>query len=179
MNKCLLLLSLLYFVVIPASAHEVKRAGNVAVLLHMEPQDSPVINEPATLYLSFDDDNKKFSLVDCECKVEIKNGSSTLHSQNLVIQEAFGHNAGSVDFTFPSKGIYTVDLTAVSKTGKFEKINLSYDVRIERESLHQAPVDPLSREQANSDLIFWSIVGAAFICAILLIFIRRYKGNKK
>src|SRR5262245_38470205 len=88
------------------SAHEVKISGSLSVLLHMEPQDSPVVNEPAQLFIAVSDTKNAFDINTCSCSVSIKQKDKTLLTTKLEAADtAYGSNVGLVKFAFPKKGI--------------------------------------------------------------------------
>ena len=178
-HRTLLLLTALFFGLAfsNAHAHETKIAGSMRVLLHMEPQDSPVIGEPARLFLAFSDDKGIFDITACDCELMITSKNKTVFEESLQIgdSELYGSNTGTAEFTFPKRGLYTVSVKADSKDGAFSPFALSYAVRIERENLEEEPVSPTSPARAihvsPSYVIY--VLGLLAFSAIL------YAGFKK
>jgi hypothetical protein len=178
--RTVLLFLALLLVADQISAHEIKVDGNMAVLLHMEPQDSPVIKEPATLLFSYDESGKRFTLPDCECSLEISYKGDVLNNQMLTNQdEAYGYNVASTQFTFPKKGVYAVHIQGTSKTNKFAPFDLSYNVRIEREDISQPPVDPLVTKTDSFYRYYWMGLAVVSFMAVIAIVWNRISINKK
>lgn len=172
------LLALIFFLIIPVQAHEIKSSGSLAVLLHMNPDDSPIVGEQATLIFAFTDVKGVFNVKNCECVASVKQKDNQLFSKALEgAPEGYGSNASQIFYTFPKKGIYQVVISGKHRTGpNFEPFSISYNVRIERESSNQAPVDPLVKK-ADRTLLILSIVGIIGIIIIILS-IRNLRKNK-
>lgn len=165
---------------VSVSAHETKTIGSLSVLLHMEPQDSPVVGEEAKLYFAFTDANEKFNLAQCECVFEITKGKNTLNRNTLMSADAlFGLNVALANFTFPNKGIYMVSLEGSARDGSFESFAISYGVRIERENTEESPVDPLVQSWGRNFTLAHLIYGAGGIFALIIIIIGFYPKSKR
>ncbi|HYE22091.1 MAG TPA: hypothetical protein VD998_00705 [Verrucomicrobiae bacterium] len=179
MYRGLIAIVLGLLIVSNAQAHEIKTDGLTSVLLHMEPQDSPVVGEPATLYFSFDHKNNQFTVLDCNCRVVIKNSQDeVLLDQTLTtIEESFGENVYSTKYAFPARGIYFVSLTGNSKTNKFDEINLEYGIRVERTSTNQPPVDPKVKID-DFNTLYWIGISILIIGTAIYIILRQRKQKK-
>lgn len=160
---------------IPAHAHETKFDGSLGVLLHMEPQDSPVIKETAKLFFYFEDAKKEFSLSDCNCVVTIELEGKTIFSQKLTNQEkTYGSNVSSIEFSFPKKAIYKILLTGASLKNAFKQFHIEYNARVERESINETPINPQSIPEKNPFFnAYWIFLGIIASFAILLILFRK------
>ena len=182
--KKIIFLSTLLLLATNVSAHEIKSDGDMSVLLHMEPQDSPVVNESATLFFSFTEANNKFKIEDCNCSVKIFSNDQEINSTQLTQQpDGYGDNVLSMNMIFPAKNIYIVQLSGSSKTNSFAHFAINYGVRVERENVSQAPVDPkvtdeqLAAIERKNNLI-WLGLGIVGICAILIT-VNNLRRNKK
>lgn len=163
-----------------ASAHETKHFKGIGVLLHMEPLDNPAAGEVAQLYFSFDDPSGKLKVEDCSCTVKILKEGQLLHAADSSpenIAPDWGENVLRFPFTFPSIGIYQVEIDAASKTGKFETFKLSYDKRIERQSVNDSLNKNPEPEGKSLADYYYPIGGAVLLCGIIIyvIFTRKKK----
>lgn len=176
-QKLSLLIFLSFFIINSSSAHEVKGIGSLDVLLHMEPNDSPVINHPAYLFFAFNDSRKIFDLSLCNCGVKIESKGKVIFESKLEsAEESYGSNVAKVDYIFPKKGIYNVKLSGESTNKSFDPFFLVYDVRIERESLDESPISPTSRNSINLNVY---IYGLGIIGAVAIILLGIGKSNIK
>lgn len=163
-----------------ASAHEIKIDGPMSVLLHMEPQDSPVVGEPARLFLAFTDSEERFALASCVCGVAVRRGDETLFVTKLDREEPeYGSNVASANITFPERGIYEVVVSGKPVTGgAFTPFSIQYAVRIERTDVRQDPVSPVVTAAAHGRI--WIYAGGALLAgAILILGFRTSNGRKK
>jgi hypothetical protein len=167
-----------------AAAHEVQNDGNMSVLLHMEPQDSPIVGQEATLYFSFTEASDKFQVLDCDCQLKISNGNNVVKSLALSeVAESFGANVYTTTVTFPKKGVYTVDLAGKSKTAAFADFHLNWFVRIERTDAAQTPIDPkvTAEDKRKMELLNRLYVGGLGVLAIgaIVIVVINIRKNRK
>lgn len=169
MKKTLLVLALLALPLI-VGAHEVKKAGSLDILLHMEPLDNPAVGENAQLLFSVADANNKFIFSDCECRVTVKNSSGKELLNRLAtiddLAPDWGINVISIRYVFPQIGIYKVALEGKTKTGLFENFSLEYDKRIERVDESQSLVK--TEEPAPWYKSYYAIGGAIIIFGIIV-----------
>jgi hypothetical protein len=165
-------------------AHEIQDDGDMSVLLHMEPEDSPIVGQEATLYFSFTEASDKFKVLDCDCELKITDGNAQVKSLALSeVAESFGANVYTTNVTFPKKGVYTVDLAGKSKTAAFADFHVDWFVRIERTDAAQAPIDPKVTEEdkRKMDLLNKSYIGGLgllAVCAIVIVFINIRRNRK-
>ncbi|MBX4188102.1 MAG: hypothetical protein KW793_03130 [Candidatus Doudnabacteria bacterium] len=180
--KKLLLISALLLVPVVSGAHEIKHTGTFDILLHMEPQDSPVARETGQLYFSITDSKEKFGFKDCDCSVVIKDSDNKeLLNRKLTEEDEapdWGVNVSRVSFVFPKLGIYKVTIEGKSKTNLFSNFSLDYDVRIDRESESQPATDPLP--ESTSLRNYYIIGGTVIVFGIIIyeLFSRSRKKNK-
>jgi hypothetical protein len=117
------------------SAHFIQNSGNISVLLHIEPADNPGVNEISKLNFKLTDKDKKLDLRQCDCMIEIIQNSNIIFSENFNNKDiAFNNNTLSVQYIFPQKGIYTINIEGKPLIeNKFNFFNASFDVRVQRE----------------------------------------------
>lgn len=119
----------------PVSAHSLVTDGTIGAIIHVDPDDDPVIGQPAGLHFTFQDTAERFQLASCRCSAVVKRDGKELTSQ-LLVQSA--DNSGGLQYTFPEKGVYSVQVLGVPKTpDAFQPFSLTYDIRVEREGTSQ------------------------------------------
>lgn len=144
-SAALLSFAFLLFFISPslASAHDLQFSGTIGALLHIEPGDSALAGQPATLIFHFVDTEKKFLPAQCECEVSVTNTdgkkifSAVLDSNDT----SAGDDTRLTTFTFPKVGIYKVAVVGAPLTSKnsaataatFSPFTISYDIRVEQE----------------------------------------------
>lgn len=146
-NKNLFLIFLFVFLGLTAahaaSAHFYLTDGSITVLLHMDPDDDPIVGQPATIHFQITDKTNKFTPANCDCSVIVSeyNGPQILSSSLSAPPPPSIYEFGQ-KIIFPIKDIYLVTMTGQpKKAGEFSKFKVVYDFRIDRES--GAPAAPL------------------------------------
>jgi len=119
-----------------ASAHSTVYDKSIGALFHVDPQDSPIVKEPAELYFHFLDKEEKFKKDLCLCTVTISENGKKLLSESFgaVDIKKYGSNTGHTTFIFPEKNVYEIIVAGKAKGGEFPDFNLKYDLRVEREN---------------------------------------------
>ena len=136
MNKNLLFF-VLAFTASSALAHEIARDGNVGGLLHIEPDDAPVVGKPNAFYFEVNQKGgKPILLAQCSCSLQVYAGSVPKAGSGAVakpfstpkLAQAKGELTGSLNF--PRPGAYTLVLAGQPKAGAtFSKFSLSWVIR--------------------------------------------------
>jgi len=116
----------------PALAHEIERDGNVAALLHTDPDDAPRVAAPTTVFFELNQrGGRPILLSQCTCTLSVYAGSERPGSKPLsrgVLKQGKGEVLSSV--TFPVVGAYTLVLQGKPKTGSaFSPFKLSWAIR--------------------------------------------------
>ncbi len=110
-----------------ALAHTLQTSGSVGAIIHIDPEDDPIIGKPASIYFDLKDTSNKFSIENCTCFLTISLGNS----QKLNVPLEHSGN----QFTFPERGLYTITLSGSPKdTSSFSPFTLSWDFRITKDS---------------------------------------------
>lgn len=102
------------------SAHVLKTDSDIGAVLHIYPDDDPIVNESSNLFFEVKDKSGTFSWSTCVCKMHI-----LLDGKEEYVGPV-GQSGSS--YIFPKKGIYQVQLS-----GESPEFLLSYDVRVSRE----------------------------------------------
>jgi hypothetical protein len=130
----------LFFLPHKAFAHFLAVDSSVSAYLHIDPDDDPIAGQPTKLYfLTITDSNKKMDLKNCDCQVTIKQDDKTLFSAPLVKSTNKNSlDAGSVGYTFPEQGVYTIQFTGKPMNGtKLHSFDLSWDFRVNHGTTQQ------------------------------------------
>ncbi len=119
----------------PVYAHVLKTDGDIGAVVHIDPEDDPIVGQETTVYFDIKDKSGKFKIEDCSCIFIVKKNREEIYSRPL--EGATGM------YNFPEKNVYTLELHGTPKTaGQFNPFRLSYDVRVERVSEeNNAPAD--------------------------------------
>lgn len=156
----------------PAMAHELKTDRAISVLLHINPDDDPAANQPSELLFLITDASEKFNPDDCNCKASVLDNDQTVFSSSLFTSKSsYGSIfAPAIPYTFPHKGVYTVQLTGTPKTPNgFQSFSFSYIIRIERD-------EPLNTKSPVLNIVYILIVGS--VLAGIVYIIKLFVTNK-
>ena len=87
----------------PVSAHVLETDGEIGAVMHVDPNDEPVVGQPAQFYFEIKDRTGKFKEQECDCQLSIWRGGQQIFMTPLVVSSA--------KFTFLEAGSYNVKLT--------------------------------------------------------------------
>lgn len=138
MQKSILLLSMLVALFITTQkqtvAHVLEKEQTVGAVLHVSPNDDPVVGEVTDFFFEFKDTEGKFNPTLCICTVVIYENDKEVLKQDLfqssttpTLEEAI------FSYVFPKKGLYTIKVLGESTDSSFEAFTLEYDIRVDRE----------------------------------------------
>lgn len=139
----------------PVSAHVLSTDGSIGAVLHITPDDDPMVGVPAYFYFEFKDKEDKFDESICTCVATIfQNGQKI---DNILLTNS------SFSYTFPQKDIYTIKVSgSTTVANSFQPFALTYDVRVSRESTNQISAGELN-------LRFWDIPGGFIVFTVFVI----------
>jgi hypothetical protein len=144
-----------------AQAHFIENDGPIGVLLHIDPNDSPGISQPATTVFEISDKQNKFNGADCTCSLTITNVDGFIFSDDFVNDKNGRHDQGVFEsrLTFPRIGIYTVQLHGIPhEPGMFSAFTVRYDIRVDAEN---APASSASAHHHTNHLWHYLLLGSA------------------
>lgn len=125
MKIILLIIAVWLYLPISTSAHVLETSNEIGAVIHIDPEDDPIVNEPSVIYFEITDKSGKFSLNSCSCVVTISNSETELIHQSLITPV--------MNYTFPSAGVYTIKLSGKPTTANnFKEFTLSWDFRVTR-----------------------------------------------
>ena len=159
-----------------ASAHVLLTDKNIGLVLHIDPEDDPVVGEPASFFFEFKDKSGQFDPKQCDCQMIISKDGQEIYKTNIysgVAQPDFDNAAGF--YTFLEKGIYQIQVSGQSSNpDQFENFFLSEEIRIDRDRTQVAP-----SVQKNN---FWSdhklhliVFGFGMVLVLVIVFYQRKK----
>jgi hypothetical protein len=171
--KSLLLASIIALVPSVVFAHVLKSDGDIGAIIHIDPEDSPIVGQPATFFFEFKDKTNKFTVPQCDCTVTIANRGQQVLSQPLTSSNS-SLNSPAFQYTFPEKSLYTVVVAGSPKAGaNFQSFSLSYDIRVDRGGDTAAPV-----QQKPNHTAHYIIFGGGFLALLILYLIERRKKTQ-
>jgi hypothetical protein len=159
MKKILLALLFSVLAIVPVSAHELETDQNIGVLLHVEPDDSPIPGDSSTLVFTITDRDQKFSTEHCVCTVSIFKDDQQVTSGALTRS---GADTGSFNFDFPEAATYTVKLAGSPATSDaFQTFQVEYSI------------ESLALSTGNTYLLLWIGGGVVILILIAAAFFRK------
>lgn len=117
------------------SAHILKTDGYIGAVLHIDPDDDPIVNKQTGFFFEFKDKQNKFTPQNCNCTFSISEDNKEIFSQPLFQNSTSPSlDSASLFFTFPEKNVYQLKVTGQPNTpDAFQKFTLVYDIRVARE----------------------------------------------
>jgi hypothetical protein len=153
------LLILVFLSPLPASAHVLKENNGISAVLHMPPDDDPVAGRPVELDLSFGDDSGHFSLLLCDCELQVSGNGRTIY-RAAPRPAVNGANLDSFTMvTFPAAGAYDLHVSGTPRGGNFRPFKFDYVIRVTN------PADASSQGQGLAVLI----ISAGSLAILVLI----------
>jgi len=139
----------------PALAHEWQTDGSISVLLHTDPDDTPVAGQPATIFVNVTDAAGRFAVKDCTCYLNVIRDGRVAMSE--LLDPAAAKSAGLFQFeapvTFIDAGAYSVVIDGVPQSPKdFQAFSVTFDEKVEPDR---------SSDPSPAVLIFAFVIAAA------------------
>ncbi len=113
-------------------AHEIVRDGDVGALLHIEPDDVPVLGRANRTWFETNlRGGRPVTLANCTCVLRVYAGSVREGAKPVATPRLRTvQNKLTADLTFPAEGAYTLVLTGAPRTGAtFRSFRLEWVVR--------------------------------------------------
>jgi len=167
MKYFLFILFLLFITPQSLHAHVLSRDKNVGGVIHIDPEDNPIINKPAHIYIDVKDTTNMFEVANCECFIEIERDGEKL--AELPVNGS--KQSLQTEYIFTEKGIYTVILNAESTNNSFESFRLTYIVRVDRSET----VNSHNESADTSHMVHFVIIAGAFIFFLALILFNKLR----
>ncbi len=162
-----------------ASAHVLKTDQTIGAILHIDPNDSPVAGEPASIFFDLKDSANIFAIEDCTCVVSVLQNGESIFEKTVT-------RISPVTYTFPERSIYTVQFSGtpkaeLSSAASFEPFVLSYDIRVDTVAATDPKQAAIEKEAQNFFQRHWThiiLFGGAIIFAIFSMIRESLKNNK-
>lgn len=158
----------------PAAAHVLKSDGSVGAVLHVSPDDDPIVGVSTDFFFEMKDTSGEFTPENCNCVASVSQNGKEMYSQPL-----FQHTAkpslddASFSYVLPEKGIYQITISGTPiNSGSFEPFVLTWDIRAEKDS-------PVTESTTN-----WFVDALPYLLGFLLflgilMFLNKKGGVKK
>lgn len=149
-----------------AAAHFLSTDGNIGAVLHIDPDDDPIINQNATFFFDITDKQGKFQFANCQCTVTVSESGQQLTSQPI--------SSPNFSFIFPKKDVYRVSLIGAPNIAQsFQPFTIVWNLRVDR--------DQTSTTSSNSFLLFLGshVIHLVLILAGSVIVIYQVNQQKK
>jgi hypothetical protein len=154
MKKALFIIILLLSLPQVSDAHILKTDKNIGVLLHVTPDDDPIIGQPANIFFEVRDKENKFVTTQCDCTIRI------LNRYQQVFEGPFN---SAFSYTFTEKSVYSILVKGIPRVENgFQPFEVRYDLRVSREA---------GDKKANT---FLPLAAAAVALGILGYFLVKY-----
>ncbi len=139
-----------------AQAHFLQISGSVGAVLHIDPDDDPIAKENSSFSLEFKNANEKFIAQECNCFISITEIGDPQSHPIIIDQKNIGYIRKNIlifKYTFPKKGVYRIKITP---------FNLTYDIRVERESIAE-------ETKAPSHSLHYILFGGAILATVVVV----------
>jgi hypothetical protein len=177
--QILFLISLSWLFIKPASAHIYITDRNITVLLHTNPDDDPIVNQPASMLFEITDKTNRFQVADCDCSVMISRQGQMLLNSPLLTFNTPSIYEFTMPFTFPEKAVYEITFTGKPKTANaFQAFQVQYNLRVDRDAGQAA--NPQTNTSSDSGLMrkIWIPLGIAAVAICVIIFLYFFRRKK-
>lgn len=157
-------------------AHTISVDKSIGAVLHIDPDDDPIIGIPTNFYFDFKDKNNRFALSNCLCRVVIKNSTEEIYNETLSPNSQL---TSSFSFTFPTTDIYTISLIGKPlKSDGFEPFTLHYDIRVTRTPTQAANGIMTTIRWFGTHIIHFALAIVIFIFVLIAV-IKKYINLRK
>ncbi|HVZ58927.1 MAG TPA: hypothetical protein VG935_04215 [Patescibacteria group bacterium] len=170
--KNLTLLVLLSFLFLGASvlnqalAHVLITDGTIGAVIHIDPEDDPIVGQVASFFFDFKDKTGRFDPKICNCTFKILEAGKEIYSQDLFQNSSQPSlSNASVFYTFPRRDVYTVEVIGHPQTPHaFQDFTLKDDIRVSRTASIPSPAQ--SSNWLKNNLFYLGILLALVIIII-------------
>lgn len=144
------------------SAHVLLTDGSIGAVVHVDPEDDPIVGQKATFFFEFKDTKNKFQLEDCVCNAKVLNSGAEVFSEQL--SHRGSSSSPSFTYTFSEKGVYKIVIQGTPNSERnFDSFELNYDLRVSRTSGSVKQLDFFTR-----NLQYFVLIAAVPIFLIIV-----------
>ncbi len=175
LSFCLLLL---FFFPRLAFAHILVSDKNIGAVLHIDPEDDPIIGQPTNFFFEFKDKEHKFTPANCDCTVFILEAGKIIATQPLFQNNTSSQlTTATLTYTFPQKDVYTIRVIGKpAYQNAFQPFTLEYAVRVTRENV-SSPVN--AKQDFLSHVIHYAPIEIGAVIILLIVIQTRRKQQQK
>lgn|SRR3989338_5355558 len=158
-----------------ASSHVLKVDGNIGVVLHVEPNDEPVVGQQTNLLFDIKDKKDEFRPEICDCTVIISQNEQAVFTTKLFTG---GSTSPAFRYSFLAKGIYSVSLHGRPiAENAFQPFTLSYDIRVDKEA--ENILEQKTGNWLGGHMLHVILFGGAFVVVFAIYFKDLYQARRK
>ena len=124
-------------VTVPAIAHNVEIANDVAATFHIEPNHNPKANQPTTAWFALTRrGGNSIPLSECSCSLNVYAVPRAEDSEPILQPELVSLNVEKyreipgAEITFPQAGAYELEINGTAKDDSFTPFELTYTVNV-------------------------------------------------
>ena len=132
----ILSITLVYFGLLsrPVLAHILASDKSIGAVMHIDPEDNPIVGQPSFFFFEFKDKTGKFDPANCDCKVSILESNKQIYTQDLFAGNPQPNlSNSSFSYIFSHRGVYNIQVSGTSVVkNSFPAFTLQYDVRVSR-----------------------------------------------
>lgn len=174
---CLLIAYCFLRLTTPAYAHILLTDGSIGAVVHVNPEDDPIIGQPAQFFFEFKDKENKFIPSNCDCQYSLELNGKVLTEGDLFADTSNPSlDNASFSYTFSEKGVYSVIITGEPKTsGSFQSFRLEDSIRVERGDQNQTSTSDNSSSWTSLHYIHFIIFGIGAAIALTIVFFDKRK----
>jgi len=158
------------------SAHVLESSGSIGAVLHIDPEDDPIVGQQASFFFEFKDKQNKFNPANCTCTFSFLENGKKIFSQPLFQSNTDSSlTTASVFYTFTQKDVYQVKVSGrpLMEKKAFEPFTLTYAIRVSREINNSANTSVSSTNWLNRNGLLIGITVIAIIIVITIILRKR------
>lgn len=142
-----------------AQAHVLTVDGDIGAVLHILPDDNPMVGESTQYVLSFS--GTSLNLTHCNCRVHIIEDGQEIATQPLKLTN---DTVGEGTYTFMRPAVYTLEVTGAPTTpGVFQSFKLQYEVRVAGGIVEAKQISPLLGIALAVDVGFVLLISFAYL----------------
>jgi hypothetical protein len=109
-------------------AHETKEDNGTILFLHINPNDTPVVDKPAGLRLLITSKNTRFPSSHCACYLHVIDKGRELLTQRVFTD---GELSSVVPYAFSHAGVFQIKVTGLPENASdFKPFSISFNVRV-------------------------------------------------
>lgn len=181
-KQLILIVAIFSLLSFSVNAHVLKRDESIGAIVHLDPDDDPVIGKPTAIYFEIKDTSGKFNFADCTCELVILQGDKELFRLPITNPNSNLYTPAA-SFVFPEAGSYDLLLVGKSITGLFSNFEIKSTTNVSRVAVAEPIVSnsgandtqPLE-EQSQSGLF---VLPATFVLiAAIVVGLVIYKSGR-